>query len=156
MRMHQVRQAADGVPGRPLQGDRIAGENVCRAGLGLLRLPERDRVMTLAYTNRDATYLKRFTFGGTILNKEYFCIPPKSKILFFEPDTPPELFIRYKPAPYQKINQQTCNPAKWKSKGRRRGGGRFRSRKWPRSTANRREAGTRKRRRRSWSSFDDL
>ncbi|MGP8198924.1 MAG: DNA topoisomerase IV subunit A [Limisphaerales bacterium] len=73
-------------------------------------VPERERVMTLAYTNRDATYLKRFTFGGTILNKEYFCIPPKSKILFFEPDTPRELFIRYKAAPYQKINQQTCQP----------------------------------------------
>ena len=73
-------------------------------------LPERDRVFTLAYTNREATYLKRFTFGGTILNKEYFCIPPKSHILFFEPDTPAELFIRYKPAPYQKINQQTCDP----------------------------------------------
>jgi topoisomerase-4 subunit A len=73
-------------------------------------VPERDRVMTLAYSNREATYLKRFTFGGAILDKEYFCIPPKSKILFFEPDTPAELFIRYKPAPYQKINQQTCKP----------------------------------------------
>jgi topoisomerase IV subunit A len=74
-------------------------------------VPERDRVITLAYTNRDATYLKRFTFGGTIMNKEYFCIPPKSKILYFEAGTPPELFIRYKAAPYQKINQQTCKPA---------------------------------------------
>ncbi len=80
-------------------------------------LPERDRVMTLAYTNRDATYLKRFTFGGTIMNKEYQCIPPKSRILFFEPDTPKELFIRYKPAAYQKINQQTCNPADVAVKG---------------------------------------
>ena len=80
-------------------------------------VPERDRVMTLAYTNRDATYLKRFTFGGTILNKEYFCIPPRSKILFFEPDTPGELFIRYKPAPYQKINQQTCKPGDVEVKG---------------------------------------
>ncbi len=80
-------------------------------------VPERERVMTLAYTNRDATYLKRFTFGGTILNKEYFCIPPKSRILFFEPDTPPELFIRYKPAPYQKINQQTCKPGDVEVKG---------------------------------------
>jgi topoisomerase-4 subunit A len=52
-------------------------------------LPERDRVFTAAYTNREATYLKRFTFGGTILNKVYHCIPPKSKVLFFEPDTPP-------------------------------------------------------------------
>jgi topoisomerase IV subunit A len=80
-------------------------------------LPERDRTMTLAYTNRDATYLKRFAFGGAILNKEYHCIPPKSRILFFEPDTPKELYIRYKPAPYQKINQQTCQPEEIAIKG---------------------------------------
>jgi topoisomerase-4 subunit A len=80
-------------------------------------VPERDRVMTAAYTNRDATYLKRFTFGGAILDKEYFCIPPKSKILFFEPDTPAELFIRYKPAAYQKISQQTCKPGDVEVKG---------------------------------------
>jgi topoisomerase-4 subunit A len=80
-------------------------------------VPEREKVITLAYTNREATYLKRFTFGGTILNKEYFCIPPKSKILFFELDTPAELFIRYKPAPYQKVNQQTCKPGDVEIKG---------------------------------------
>jgi len=73
-------------------------------------LPERDRVFTLAYANREATFLKRFTFGGTILAKIYHCIPPKSRILFFEPDTPAQLFIKYKPAAYQKINQQTCVP----------------------------------------------
>ena len=80
-------------------------------------LPERERVFTLAYTNREATYLKRFTFGGTILNKIYHCIPPKSKVLFFEPDTPAELYIKYKPAPYQKINQQTCIPSQVEVKG---------------------------------------
>jgi len=80
-------------------------------------LPERERTFTVAYTNREATYLKRFKFGGTILNKIYHCIPPKSKVLFFEPDTPAELFIRYKPAPYQKINQQTCNPSEVEVKG---------------------------------------
>ena len=80
-------------------------------------LAERERTFTLAYTNREATYLKRFAFGGTILNKEYFCIPEKSRILFFEPETPPELYIRYKPAPYQKINQQTCRPAELEVKG---------------------------------------
>jgi topoisomerase-4 subunit A len=80
-------------------------------------LPERERVFTLCYTNRDATYIKRFTFGGTILNKEYFCIPEKSKVLFFESDTPKELFIKYKPAPHQKISQQTCNPLEVEVKG---------------------------------------
>ncbi|MEY2409740.1 MAG: topoisomerase subunit [Verrucomicrobiota bacterium] len=80
-------------------------------------LPERERVFTLAYTNRDATYLKRFKFGGAIMNKEYFCIPPKSRILFLETGTPKELFIRYKPAPYQKVNQQTCDPSEIEIKG---------------------------------------
>jgi topoisomerase-4 subunit A len=73
-------------------------------------LPERDRVFTCAYTDRKASYLKRFTFGGTILNKAYLCIPDKSRILFFAPDTPKVLYIRYKPAPHQKVNQQTCEP----------------------------------------------
>jgi len=80
-------------------------------------LPERGQVFTVAYTNREATYLKRFTFGGTILHKVYHCIQPKSRILFFEPGTPAELYIRYKPAPYQKINQQTCSPAEVEVKG---------------------------------------
>ena len=80
-------------------------------------LPERERVFTCAYTNREATYLKRFKFGGTIMNKIYHCIPPKSRILFFEPDTPAGLYIKYKPAPYQKITQQTCNPAEVEVKG---------------------------------------
>lgn len=75
-------------------------------------LPERDRVFTCAYTDRKASYLKRFTFGGTILNKVYSCIPEKSRILYFAPDTPKKLYVRYKPAPHQKINQQTCDPSK--------------------------------------------
>jgi len=73
-------------------------------------LPDREKVFTCAYTNRQASFLKRFTFGGTILNKAYSCIPEKSRILFFAPDTPKVLYIRYKPAPHQKISQQTCEP----------------------------------------------
>jgi topoisomerase-4 subunit A len=75
-------------------------------------LPERERVFTCAYTDRKASYLKRFTFGGTIMNKAYLCIPDKSRILFFAPETPKLLYVRYKPAPHQKINQQTCDPSK--------------------------------------------
>ncbi|MDE3066881.1 MAG: DNA topoisomerase IV subunit A [Verrucomicrobiota bacterium] len=80
-------------------------------------LPERDRVFTCAYTNRDASYLKRFTFGGMILNKAYCCIQEKSRLLFFAPDTPPNLYVRYKPAPHQKISQQTCRPSDIEVKG---------------------------------------
>ena len=72
--------------------------------------PERERVFTVAYATRDAAYLKRFTFGGCILDKDYELLPDKGKVLYFAPDTPPQLYIRYKAAPYQKINQQTCLP----------------------------------------------
>jgi topoisomerase IV subunit A len=80
-------------------------------------LPERDRVFTCAYTDRNASYLKRFTFGGSILNKSYACIPEKSRILYFAPDTPKVLYVRYKPAPHQKISQQTCDPNEIEIKG---------------------------------------
>jgi len=73
-------------------------------------LPDREKIFTCAYTDRNASYLKRFTFGGTILNKAYSCIPDKSRILFFAPETPKLLYVRYKPAPHQKISQQTCEP----------------------------------------------
>lgn len=84
-------------------------------------LPARDRVFTLAYSTRDAVYLKRFTFGGTILDKEYTCVPPgeKCRVHFLAPDTPATLYIRYKPAPRQKINQQTCAPAEIEVRGPR-------------------------------------
>ena len=73
-------------------------------------LPDREKIFTCAYTDREASYLKRFTFGGTILNKAYSCIPEKSRILYFAPDTPKILYVRYKPAPHQKVSQQTCVP----------------------------------------------
>jgi topoisomerase-4 subunit A len=74
-------------------------------------LPDREKVFTCAYTDREASYLKRFTFGGTIMNKAYACIPEKSRILYFAPETPKILYVRYKPAPHQKISQQTCDPS---------------------------------------------
>jgi topoisomerase-4 subunit A len=95
-----------------LQEKFFAGPDLVYCGL-----PERDRIFTCAYTNREATYLKRFKFGGAIMNKVYHCIPPKSKVLFFEPDTPSLLYVRYKPAPYQKITQQTCKPSEIEVKG---------------------------------------
>ena len=72
-------------------------------------LPNREKLFTCAYTDRKASYLKRFKFGGTILDKAYLCIPEKSRILFFAEGTPKILYVRYKPALHQKINQQTCD-----------------------------------------------
>ena len=80
-------------------------------------LPDRDKVFTCAYTNREASYLKRFTFGGMILDREYFCIQEKSRILYLEEGTPEKLYIKYKPAPHQKVSQQTCKPSDLEVRG---------------------------------------
>ena len=50
--------------------------------------PEREREMTMAYRHKGVTYLKRFTFGGTILNKDYRLCPEKSKSCSLNPVLP--------------------------------------------------------------------
>ena len=56
------------------------------------------------------SYIKRFTFGGLIRNKDYSLAPPKSKILYFEEGCPDTLYVKYKPAKGQKIHQQHFLP----------------------------------------------
>ncbi|HAR00198.1 MAG TPA: DNA topoisomerase IV subunit A, partial [Verrucomicrobiales bacterium] len=72
--------------------------------------PDRDQEITMAYQAKGVTYLKRFTFGGTITNKDYRLAPEKSKVLFFEEETPEDLYIKFKAAPRQKVNQQIAKP----------------------------------------------
>ncbi len=58
------------------------------------------------------SYIKRFTFGGLIRNKEYRLAPekPKSKILLFIEGCGETLYVKYKPAKGQKIHQQFFRP----------------------------------------------
>ena len=55
-------------------------------------------------------YVKRFTFGGLIRNKEYRLAPPKSKVLYFAEGCPEQLYVKFKPAKGQKIHQQMFDP----------------------------------------------
>jgi len=67
---------------------------------------DRDRVMTMVYTDGMVTYIKRFTFGGAIMNKEYQCAPPGARVHLFTADKAPEIFVKYAPAKGQRIHQQ--------------------------------------------------
>ena len=74
-------------------------------------IPDRERVFTTVYQYKRGAYMKRFIFGGAILNKEYQCVPEKSKILFFEAGTPKKIYIKHKPAPYQRVDQRIVDPS---------------------------------------------
>ncbi len=75
---------------------------------------DRDRVMTLVYEADGITHLKRFSFGGVIQNKDYFCIPEgeTGKCLFFADNQPATLYVKYAPRKGQQIHQQEFEPKK--------------------------------------------
>jgi len=67
---------------------------------------DRAREMTCVYTHQKATYIKRFKFGGTIMNRDYQLAPEGSKILLLQEGCPEEIYLRYRPAKGQRIHQQ--------------------------------------------------
>lgn len=76
---------------------------------------ERDtRDFTLIYEEGSYgfSYIKRFTFGGLIRNKDYRLAPekPRSKIVLFTEGCGETLYVKYKPAKGQKIHQQQFRP----------------------------------------------
>ena len=70
---------------------------------------DRDRPYTAVYTDPKYgfTYIKRFSFGGCIIGKEYTFATEKSKVVFFSEGAPETLYVKYKPAKSQRVNQQT-------------------------------------------------
>ena len=82
--------------------------------LAYVAIYDRDRVMTLVYESDQITHLKRFTFGGVIQNKDYFCIPEgeTGKVLFFADNQPATLYVKYAPRKGQQIHQQEFDPKK--------------------------------------------
>lgn len=67
---------------------------------------DRDREMTCVYVHQRATFIKRFTFGGTIMNRDYQIAPEGSKIIYWQEGCPDEIYLRYRPAKGQRIHQQ--------------------------------------------------
>lgn len=58
---------------------------------------DRDKVYTVVYQLPTGTFLKQFSFGGTILNKDYRCVPPKARVLLLTDEKVEKLYLKYKP-----------------------------------------------------------
>lgn len=72
----------------------------------------RDQIYTCVYTETEVpfTCLKRFSFGGVILNKDYELLPEPGTIRFFEPGTPPTLWIKFRKTAGLRILQKSLKP----------------------------------------------
>jgi len=79
---------------------------------------DRDRECLMVYCDEDGlSHIKKFTFGGSILNKEYSCVPGRGKVLFFTDCPPKKLFVKYKKRKGQRIHQQAFDVSKIVAKG---------------------------------------
>ena len=58
---------------------------------------DRERVYTVAYHAGGTLYVKRFNFGGAVMNKDYRCVPEKAKIALFTAEPLDKLYIKYRP-----------------------------------------------------------
>ena len=83
------------------------------------KIHDKDRQFTAVYTEPKFgfTYIKRFTVGGCILNKDYASAPEKSKVIYFAEGTPEALYVKYKPVKGQRVNQQLFTPSEVLVKG---------------------------------------
>ena len=83
--------------------------------------PEKDKAREFVAVYEEPlygfSYIKRFTFGGMINNKEYRLAPEKSKLLYFEAGCPEQFYIKFKPAKAQKIHQMLFEPLELVDKG---------------------------------------
>lgn len=79
---------------------------------------DRDREFIMAYTHKATTYLKRFTFGGAIQNKEYsLCPEAKCKVVLFEEGAPEHIYVKFAPMKNQRVHQQLLQVTNYAVKG---------------------------------------
>lgn len=78
---------------------------------------DRSQVFLLIYTLEQITYMKRFNFGGTILNKDYNCAAEGAAIRMFVPDAPVDLYVKYVKQKRQRIHQQLFHSLNIPQKG---------------------------------------
>ncbi|MDP6490527.1 MAG: DNA topoisomerase IV subunit A [Kiritimatiellia bacterium] len=71
---------------------------------------DRDKEFTAVYHHDLFVFLKRFTFGGAILEREYRYAADPATVHLFQEGTPKQIFVKYKPAKRQRVHQQCFEP----------------------------------------------
>ena len=69
---------------------------------------DREKLWTCVYTEKEVPFscIKRFAFGGTILNKEYSLLPEPGTIRLLQAGTPEFVWMKFRPAKGQRILQK--------------------------------------------------
>jgi topoisomerase IV subunit A len=68
---------------------------------------DRERIFTLIYSTPAATFLKRFKFGGAIMNRDYSCAQENARIKYLTDRPVTELRLKYRHVKGARIDEQT-------------------------------------------------
>ncbi|MDA3875000.1 MAG: DNA topoisomerase IV subunit A [Kiritimatiellae bacterium] len=81
-------------------------------------LYDRDKEFLVCYTHNQTSFIKRFTFGGCIQNKDYnLCPKGKNKLILFEEAGADLVFVKFAPMKNQRVHQQLLKVADYQVKG---------------------------------------
>lgn len=93
-------------------GDGIPLGKVVDADLEYVAVFDKEKEFTCVYEEPlyGHAYVKRFSFGGMIQNKEYRLAPAKSKVLLFKEGCPERIYVKFRPAKNQRVHQSHFDP----------------------------------------------
>ncbi len=57
---------------------------------------DREKAFVVVFGGKGVSFVKKFSFGGVILEKEYRCVPEKMKIHFLSDEALERLFVKYR------------------------------------------------------------
>jgi topoisomerase IV subunit A len=78
---------------------------------------DRERIFTLVYSTPDATFLKRFAFGGAIMNRDYHCAQENARVRYFTDRPVAELRFKYRHVKGARIDEQTFSAGDFPVRG---------------------------------------
>ena len=68
---------------------------------------DREKIFTLVYSTPQATFLKRFAFGGAIMNRDYHCAQENAKIRLLTDRPVNEIRLKYRHAKGARTDEQS-------------------------------------------------
>ena len=68
---------------------------------------DRERIFTVVYKTPKAAFIKRFAFGGAIMNRDYFCTQENAEIKLITDRPVNELRLKYRHTKGARIDEQT-------------------------------------------------
>jgi topoisomerase-4 subunit A len=86
---------------------------------------DREKVFTLVYSTQNATFLKRFAFGGAIMNRDYNCAQDNARIRYLTDRPVTKIHLKYRHVKGARLDEQTFSASDFPVRGPKTRGNRL-------------------------------